>query len=44
MFWLTAYFNAMDRMVLGYQIEALKAMSHNYFELTAKAQKALDGR
>ncbi len=44
MFWWTSYFNAVDRMVLDYQVGALKALTHNYFTLAAKVQTALDGR
>lgn len=41
MFWWTAFFNAVDRSVAVYQVEALKVMTHNYFGLTSVTQKAL---
>ncbi len=40
MFWWAAFFNAVDRSVAVYQVEALKAMTYNYFEVASMAQKA----
>lgn len=41
MFWWTAFFNAVDRSVAVYQVETLKVMTHNYFEMASMTQKAL---
>ncbi len=42
MFWWTAYYNAIDRMVMDYQVQALKTVTRGLFEVASRAQRSLE--